>query len=248
MKVLIGSARINEQGTTTGGQDGDQTGKECCTEKWYLHKLGWVLIRPKDSEKAKKIAHNMVSICDNDNIGYDWNRKNSLYDADKKYNFDASKVKVKCNTNCAGAVRNCVLYAGIKCEDFYTGNEIEQLQKTGEFDIVTDKQISENPAAMRVGDILVTPTQGHTVVVVEVTNDYEVYCDTSWCCEFVTTGTMNLRIFAGTKSEIVGAIPSGQICKCDGIFALETAPNKRWYHLHYNNLSGFGSEVLLKRK
>ena len=248
MKVLIGSARINEQGTTTGGQDGDQTGKECCTEPFYVHKLGWVVLRPKIYEVAQKIAHNMVSICDNDNIGYDWNRKNSLYDADKKYNFDASRVTVKCNTNCAGAVRNCVLYAGVNCDDFYTGNEIETLNKTGAFEVITDTAKTSDKNFMKVGDILVTPTQGHTAVVVSTLNEFEVYCNTEYCCDFVTTGNMYLRQFGGTGAEILGTIPLGEVCNCDGIYCLETEPNKRWYHLHYNGLSGFGSETLLRRK
>lgn len=34
-------ASINEKGTTTGGQVGDQTGKEICIRPYYNHKYGW---------------------------------------------------------------------------------------------------------------------------------------------------------------------------------------------------------------
>ena len=56
MAVIIGSARIDERGKASGGKAGDQTGKEVSTQNWYKHSKGWVLLRPKDPEKAAKIA------------------------------------------------------------------------------------------------------------------------------------------------------------------------------------------------
>lgn len=41
MAVRIGSARINEKGTTTGGKAGDQTGGEVSIQNYYLHRKGW---------------------------------------------------------------------------------------------------------------------------------------------------------------------------------------------------------------
>ena len=38
MAVRIGSARINEKGTTTGGKAGDQTGGEVSIQNYYLHR------------------------------------------------------------------------------------------------------------------------------------------------------------------------------------------------------------------
>lgn len=251
--VLVGSARDNEFGTGTGGEDGDQTGLECSVQKFYVHELGWNLLRAKDKDKALLIAHNMLSICDNDNIGYDFNRKHSLYSASKPYGFDASKVTVKCNTNCAEAVRCSVLYSGIECGDFWTGNELEVLNKTGQFNVVTEITKTSDPLFMEVGDILVTRTSGHTVVVVSAdeeerpVNEFEVYCDTYYMGDYVVTSQMNLRQFGGTNSKILGTIKKGETVRCDGIFAYETSKNKKWYHLRYNGLSGFGSEVLLER-
>ena len=69
MSVIVGSARINEYGEISGGKPGDQTGRECGTDEWYLHSLGWVVIRAKDSVVREKIARNMQAICDNDKIG-----------------------------------------------------------------------------------------------------------------------------------------------------------------------------------
>ena len=111
---------------------------------------------------------------------------------------------------------------------------------------------------MKVGDILVSKKASHTVVVVSIEeekgegvtkmNEFEVYCNTEYVGEYEVTSGMNLRAFGGTNMKILDTIAKGEVCKCDGIYALETSKNKKWYHLHYKDLSGFGSEVLLKRK
>lgn len=167
MTVLIGSARMNENGQLEGGQPGDQSKKEVCTEKWYLHKHGWNVIRAKDPQMRLKIAQDMQAACDNDNIGYSyWEHCMSLFDEVKKYNYDCSKVKKKCETNCAKLVRIDALFAGSKVADFYTGDEVEKFKATGEFDILTDDKYCKSPDYLKMGDILVTKTKGHTVVVV----------------------------------------------------------------------------------
>ena len=58
MAVLVGSARMDENGKYSGGKAGSQTSKEISTQNWYLHSKGWVLIRPKDGKVAEKIAKN----------------------------------------------------------------------------------------------------------------------------------------------------------------------------------------------
>ena len=63
MAVLIGSARIDENGRAHGGKAGDQTGKEVSTQSWYKHAKGWVVLRAKDPKKAEKIAQAMRAAC-----------------------------------------------------------------------------------------------------------------------------------------------------------------------------------------
>ncbi len=52
MSVMLGSARIDENGKASGGQAGDQTGKEVSTQKWYLHTKGWRVLRATNPEAA----------------------------------------------------------------------------------------------------------------------------------------------------------------------------------------------------
>lgn len=166
MTVLIGSARINENGQLEGGKPGDQTGKEVCTEKWYLHSKGWTVIRAKDPKTRLLLAKNMQAACDNDKIGYSyWDHCLSLTEVVKKLNYDCSRVKTPVETNCAKLVRVCALYAGINVADFYTGDEVEKFKATGKVDILTATKYCEIPDYLETGDILVTSQKGHTAIV-----------------------------------------------------------------------------------
>ena len=159
--VIIGSARIDENGNASGGKAGDQNGKEVSTQQYYLHDKGWNVLRAKEPQVREAIAQNMTWACANNNIGYDQNQNQTLYQVAKPLGFNCSLVGTPCETDCARLVRVCVLYAGVKVSDFYTGNEKDALLATDAFDLVDVKL----PDELLRGDILVTKTKGHTVVV-----------------------------------------------------------------------------------
>ena len=165
MSVKIGSARINEKGTTTGGKAGDQTGGEVSIQNWYLHKKGWVVIRAKDPEAAEKIAKCMEMACANKNIGYCQTHRDDLRKIAVKYNYDTGKVDVKVEVDCSALVRVCCLYAGINVGNFNTASEIAALEKTGKVIVLTSDKYCKKSDYLKRGDILVTKTKGHTVVV-----------------------------------------------------------------------------------
>jgi len=165
--VRVGSARIDENGRAHSGKAGDQTGKEVAIENWYLHNKGWFVIRAKDAIKRDRIAKNMEYACNNPNIGYDQYQNQTLWNVVKQVGFDCSKVTTKCETDCARLVRVCVWYAGVQAQDFYTATELQTLKDTGQFEILTsDKYCKSSDYLMR-GDILVTRSKGHTVVVLD---------------------------------------------------------------------------------
>lgn len=164
-KVRLGSARIDERGKAKGGQAGDQNGREVSTQDWYKHEKGWILLRPKSREEGKMIAWCMQAACDNPMIGYDQSERNTLYQAAKPYEFDVSKVRTPCETDCSSLVRVCCCYAGISVGAFSTSNEPSVLQKTGRFWKLTDSKYTTKSDYLRAGDVLVTKTSGHTVVV-----------------------------------------------------------------------------------
>lgn len=166
MAVRVGSARIDERGKTSGGKAGDQTGREVAIENYYVHSQGWYIIRAKDDKVREKIAVAMERACANKYIGYDQGQNQTEWQAAGKVGYDPGKIKTLVETDCARQVRVCVKYAGINVEDFYTENELEKLKKTGKFEIIKDKRCNSSADLMR-GDILVTRTKGHTVVVLD---------------------------------------------------------------------------------
>lgn len=161
MTITIGSARVDERGTYSGGKAGDQTGKEVSTQSFYVHKKGWMVIRPKDAAQAKKIAEKMLIACNNSNLGYDQGERLGVI----KHGV-ASKVKTECD--CSALVRACVKEAtGIDPGNFTTANETEILLRSGLFEKAMPYT---NGMKIYTGDILVTKTKGHTVI---CTNGYD---------------------------------------------------------------------------
>lgn len=166
MAVIIGSARIDERGKLSGGQAGDHKQKsstndtvgEVSMQNFYVHSKGWYILRPKDANIAKKIASNMKTACNNKNIGYDQMNRLGVM----TYGVNS---KVKTETDCSTLVRACVKEASGKDPgNFSTLNEADMLEKSGLF----EKRIAyTSNTTLYIGDVLVTKTKGHTVIVVE---------------------------------------------------------------------------------
>ena len=173
--VYVGSARIDERGKAYGGKAGDQTGKEVSKQKFYVHKKGWRVFRAKDRTAALRIAADMEAACKNSHIGYDQWQRNTLYKVAEPLGFDCAKVKANCETDCSALVRVCCAYAGIMGlpSDFRTGNMPANLLKTGAFVELRGAKYTDQSAYLGKGDILVTKTHGHTVVVLDDGAKYE---------------------------------------------------------------------------
>jgi peptidoglycan hydrolase-like protein with peptidoglycan-binding domain len=167
MSVYVGSARIDERGKASGGRVGDQTGKEVAYQTYYVHSKGWYVLRAKNASHRSRIAYAMKAACDNNKIGYDQTNRNGLYNAVKSKGFDPAKCTTATETDCSGLVRVCVSYAtGKYIPDFNTSSELSVLKGTGLFDVYKDSAHCASSAHLMNGDILVTKTKGHTVVVI----------------------------------------------------------------------------------
>ena len=174
--VYVGSARSDENGKAYGGKAGDQkSGREVSTQAWYRHSKGWRAFRAKDPAKAAIIARQMQAACDNNKIGYDQWQRNTLYTQAEKVGFDIAKVTIACETDCSALVRVCCAAAGIMGlpSGFRTGNMPANLLATGEFVELKGSKHTDQSAYMGAGDILVTKTSGHTVVVLNNGAKYE---------------------------------------------------------------------------
>lgn len=165
--IKIGHASIDENGKISGGVAGDQTGREVCIRDFYYHKKGYYILRAKEEEVAELIAQCMEDVCANPHVGYDQTQRLSLYDTIKSLNFrcDIKTLKVLVECDCSSLVRVCLAYAGIMVRNFHTGNEKDVIMATGKFECI---ECEEDGSNLRRGDILVTKTKGHTVVVVRI--------------------------------------------------------------------------------
>lgn len=164
MGVIIGSARVDERGKYANGAAGDQKSSavpdfkgEVSMENFYVHPQGWYVLRANDDNIANKIAESMKRACNNPNVGYDQYQRLGII----TYGT-GSTVKTECD--CSSLVRQCVKEAsGKDVGNFTTANEASVLINSGMFRKLT----YTSKTTLYTGDILVTKTQGHTVVVVE---------------------------------------------------------------------------------
>lgn len=263
MKVIIGSARRDENGKYAGGKPGDQDGVEVSTQNYYLHSKGWYLYRPINPEHAKKLAQAMYDACMNDNVGYCQTHR-SIITMLKKYG-SMKAIAEKTETDCSNLVRGCIYEAtGKDAGNFNTSTEPTALEKTGLF----EKKVAVTASTQfKPGDILVTKTKGHTVVVVSVdgstpsststpakpaastSSSKKVESakskDAAFAGKYKTTGNLYLRVGAGTGKTAITLMPKGSDVQCYGYYT--SYNGTRWYYVAYGNLTGFCSSEYLKR-
>lgn len=106
--VLIGHASISETGSVNGLK-GDSTGKEVCTRTWYSKPWDFMAIHPNATVREKH-AKAIEAACANNNIGYGQADRNTANTEAKKVDYDISKIKTKCNTDCS-ALQNLAAVA-----------------------------------------------------------------------------------------------------------------------------------------
>lgn len=165
--IYVGSARSDENGKYSGGTVGDQkqtsstndTVGEVSMQKMYTHSKGWYIFRPKDVSVANAIASAMITACNNKNLGYDQSNRLGVI----KYGIDTT-TKTECD--CSALVRACIIKA--------TGKDVGNFTTATEPSFLANSRLFENKIAyvnqsttpVYNGDILVTKTKGHTVIVV----------------------------------------------------------------------------------
>ena len=170
--VKIGNASIGSNGKISGDKAGDQNGKEVCIRDWYSKPWTHV-IRFKREDMRKKNAECMIKACNNNHIGYNQLRRNTLLQYAANVGFDPSKVDKVCDTDCSSLVSLCAIYAGVPQGVMYqygnsctTANLRNRLNKTGLVNIMTDKAYTTKPDKLMIGDILLAEGK-HVAIVVQ---------------------------------------------------------------------------------
>lgn len=259
--LKVGSARIDENGAAVGGVAGDQTGAEVSTQSYYLHSKGWYLLRPIEISIADAIAEAMQQACDNANIGYDQGNRLGVITQLQKYGT-MKKIAVKTECDCSSLVRGCCIQAGIKDPgNFTTANEVTKLEATGAFE---KKVAVTSSTKLYNGDILVTKTKGHTVVVTSgsprgnnsnattetAKAESAKYKSASLKGKYVTTTDLNLRAGAGTDKAKLTVMPKGATVTCYGYYN-KVSDGTKWLYVVFvdkngKSYTGYASSKYLK--
>ena len=166
MGIIIGSARHDENGKYTGGKKGDQLQKsssndmqgECSLQNFYIHSKGWFVLRPISKLFADTLAYSMETACNNSKIGYS--------QSCQRKTIDDVNTLTPINVDCSKLVRDCIYNAShVDVGNFNTASEVAVLEKSGLFNKhFAFKSLSQTP--LYDGDVLVTKTKGHTVIVI----------------------------------------------------------------------------------
>lgn len=166
MAIMVSSARSDERGRYSGGKAGDQKQKsktndtrgEVSMQAMYTHRKGWYILRPKKVSHADAIAERGIKAANNPNIGYSQSARLGVVK-------NGINTKVKTNADCSSLVRQAVREAtGKDPGNFTTANEANMLVATGLF--TKTAYVNQKKTPVYNGDILVTKTKGHTVIVV----------------------------------------------------------------------------------
>ena len=161
----ISNSGSDENGQYTGGQAGDQTGKEWQMRSWYNRPWSCVLRYP-DQKVALMIAQLAIDAALNDKVGYDQSQNRTYLSQLKAVGWEPSKITVTCEADCSAGVCANITAAGYllgipalqKHTGTYTGNMRSALTKAG-FTLLTDNKYLTSGDYLLPGDILLN--DGH---------------------------------------------------------------------------------------
>lgn len=244
MAIKIGHATSDERFRASGGESGDQNGREVCTRTWYSSPWDFVL-RFKDPSKAEKAARACEAGCANTNIGYDQYERNSALPKAKEKGWDMSKIDSPCEVDCSSFMTLCAQCAGVDVPYVYgnapyTGNMRAQFTKTGEFEVLTEAKYLGSDEYLRRGDILVnsvrhtamalengsksgekndTPTAKPNTPTAQVKIDPAYKFDKALAKTYtVTASALNLRSGADVSKPVLKVLPRGTRVTCYGYY------------------------------
>lgn len=241
MGIVVGSARHDENGKYVGGTAGDQlqtsntndTKGEVSMQDMYKHSKGWYIYRPVSKTTADAIAKTMKAFCNDAHYGYNQNDRLSII---------TTKAGTNCNCDCSSLVRKVIIDAtGKDPGNFTTANEGTKLAATGLFKSKV-KYVSQSETPVYNGDVLVTCTKGHTVVVVSgnarkssdsvenvVATDSAKSFNSKLAGTYKTTGNLNLRNGAGTGKKSLVVLAKGTKVQMYGYYTAVGAV--KWYYV-----------------
>ncbi len=127
-----------------------------------------IVLRPTSEQIAEKMVSFCKAGCANNKIRYSQAKRKTLYNKAKSVNYDLSKIKEVCYTDCSSFMAVCAIAAGVNVDaGVDTSSMKSNFEKTGKFKAV---KVS-NSSYLKKGDILLKPKtsqkSGHTAMVLQ---------------------------------------------------------------------------------
>ncbi len=167
---MISNSGSDERKSYSGGQAGDQTGKEWAVINWYNRP--WTeMYRHPSIKVGEKLAELARKAAENNCVGYDQAERTTYWHALKAAGYDPAQISVKCEADCSAGVAANVKAVGYLLGidklkgvsyDCYTGNLGAALVAAG-FQRYTESKYLTSDAYLLPGDVLLYPYH-HTAV------------------------------------------------------------------------------------
>ena len=164
----IAHAVRGDGGGIDGRIPGDQDGREVRIQTYYAKNDAgkpWThVLRARDPDLAERIAVNMTTLAENENIGYSQKRRMTWFNSAKSQGGNIAKAAGDCD--CSSGVSGGTQLAGGKVKaNLATSNMLQGFQSSGQFEILTDAKHLTSADFLLRGDILLR--QGHTAVIID---------------------------------------------------------------------------------
>jgi len=158
---MVSNCGSDENGEISGGEPGDQTGKEWCIRAWDDRPWTCVLRYP-DAGIRDDIALLAKESAENDRIGYNQDARGTYWQELKDNGYDPAKITSTCDADCSSGTAAIVKAVGFR-------NKIEALENTGTglttkemraafekegFEVLTDGKYLKSPDWLLPGDII----------------------------------------------------------------------------------------------
>lgn len=193
----MAAARIDENGNARNGKAGDQTGREVMVQQYANYSRGWdgvlrlqqgKLTKAEYQRALNRLMHCAVLFCENDNLGYDQNQRETLWGYMSKRNWKMRYISHMGKTECdcsmlMGVVENCSLKPikainGVVPKTVYTGNMREiftGLKGKAKWTWIESGLNFTNGIGLKRGDILLNEGH-HTAMFLGNSKQGQYYC------------------------------------------------------------------------
>lgn len=160
MTVYVANSGKDENGRSTYGRAGDQTGAEWWIIPWYYYGQN-VVLRYPNADVASLLAELATEAANNDLIGYDQTQRLTFWNELKKVGYRPSKITTPCEGDCSAGVAALVKAVGYLMDipalrnfnhDSYTGNLKQRLEQAG-FVSYTSSEYTRSSNKLQIGDV-----------------------------------------------------------------------------------------------